>query len=147
MKSLPHVELVRSPQAHGVANDVVLHEVDDLPRQGEWLIYHFIDPEQRELVGSGGFKGLSDRRIVEIGYQVTPAYRGRGYAKAAVRRLVERAFRSRAVEAIEAESLATENASVRVLRASGFEHIGDAHTVDGSHSWRWRLERAAASAL
>ena len=49
-----------------------------------------------EVVGRAGFHAAPDADgMVEIGYAVDPAYRRRGYARAALEALMERASRTR----------------------------------------------------
>jgi ribosomal-protein-alanine N-acetyltransferase len=128
--SLPRISLIRSPDSLRKDRD-----------ESRWRMFQVVDPERREIVGSAGYKRLSGQRVIEIGFQVTPAHRRRGYATAAARELIARVFAEEDIDAIEAESLAAENASVRILRACGFTRAGEAHAADGAQLWRWRLER------
>ena len=55
--------------------------------------------DERLLVGFGGYKGLPRDGLVEIGYQIAPAWRGRGLATAMARGLVTHAWRTPRVTA------------------------------------------------
>src|SRR5262245_10744297 len=48
---------------------------------GEWGTYFFTHRAEQALVGSGGFAGGPNARgEIEIGYEIAPAYQGRGLA-------------------------------------------------------------------
>src|SRR5262245_60452030 len=82
--------------------------------------YFFINPAERALVGSGGFAGGPDARgEVEIGYEIAPAYQGRGLATEAAHAMIGHAFADQRVQAVIAHTLAEPNASTRVLRKAG----------------------------
>jgi ribosomal-protein-alanine N-acetyltransferase len=79
-----------------------------------------------ELVGTAGYKGPPNPTgIVEVGYSIIPPRRRRGFASAAVRLLIRRAFADPRVTALVGETLPSLAASQGVLRACGF-------TVEGS---------------
>ncbi len=87
----------------------------------EWGGFFFVDTERAALVGNGGFKGPPDNHgRVEIGYEIAPAYRRRGYATAATLQLVRRAFSDPRVLAVKAHTRVTAIDSAGVLRKCGF---------------------------
>src|SRR2546423_334815 len=56
-----------------------------------WGTFLFVLDDPRTLVGLGGYKGgPSNEGMVELGYAIAPAFRGRGLATAAVQRMVAR---------------------------------------------------------
>ncbi|HEV2787572.1 MAG TPA: GNAT family N-acetyltransferase [Solirubrobacteraceae bacterium] len=111
------------------------------PASARWGTRLFIsEDEPRTLVGWGGFKGPPQDGAVEIGYAVAPAWRGRGAASAAVRKMLGEAWADPSVQAVIAHTLAERNASVRVLERAGFERTGE-RVDDGTAVWAWRLER------
>ena len=58
-----------------------------------WWTYLFVNAKDRVLVGTGGYKGKADESgMVEIGYAIVPAYRGRGLATEAARGFIDHAF-------------------------------------------------------
>jgi RimJ/RimL family protein N-acetyltransferase len=89
------------------------------------------------LVGSGGYKGPPVRREVEIGYEIAPAYRRRGYATAATLAMTRHAFETGLVDTVVAQTVAEENASTKVLRSSGYEFVGEFEDPDDGLVWRW----------
>ena len=109
------------------------------PSEAAWWMYFFLDADSGELVGSGGFAGPPYEREVEIGYEIAPEFRRRGYATAATRALIEIARTSGAVTAVIAHTLTSDPTSAGVLRASGFavaDHVVD---PDDGDLTRWRF--------
>lgn len=109
----------------------------------DWPAYFFICPESRSLVGNGGFKGPpNEQGEVEIGYEVAPMFRNRGWATAAVSRLLVLAFARPEARAVVAHTLAETNPSNAVLRKAGMTfHSSVPHGTFGA-VWRWRILRA-----
>jgi ribosomal-protein-alanine N-acetyltransferase len=105
-----------------------------------WGSRLFVAGEPPELVGWGGFKGPPRGGVVEIGYEIAAARRGRGLATAAVRAMVAEAFADDEVEAVIAHTLPERNASNRVLEKAGFRFDGDA-LESGRGVWRYRRRR------
>ncbi|HXH22493.1 MAG TPA: GNAT family protein [Dehalococcoidia bacterium] len=100
------------------------------PRRGYQLA--IILKEQQRLIGNAGVR---IRRLVDfgspeasfeadIGYELDPAYWGRGYATEAARRLVEFAFRDLGVHRLWAYVLVENEPSWRVLERLGFRREG-----------------------
>ena len=108
---------------------------------GAWGSRLFVAGDPPELVGWGGFKGPPRGGVVEIGYEIAAARRGRGLATAAARAMVAEAFADERVGAVIAHTLPERNASNRVLEKAGFRFDGDA-LESGRGVWRYRLARA-----
>jgi len=110
---------------------------------GFWTCAFLLEePAERTLIGLGGYKGPPDgSACVEIGYNVAPAFRGRGLATQAAAELVRRAFADPRVASVCAHTLPERNASVRVLEKNGFRKAGEAVDDDVGRVWRWQLER------
>ncbi len=125
------------PEAFPFVLDVVTRD----PGQAPWWMRAFLLPEV--LVGSGGFKGPPASGVVEIGYEVAPEFRGRGFGRRAVALLLGEAFTDPSVGSVIAHTLAQENPSTAVLARHGFRRT--ASLTDESHSpmWQWRLQRPA----
>ena len=104
---------------------------------GEWGPWQIRERTSGLLIGGAGFKGAPDGDgIVEIGYGLAPAGRGRGLATEAVLALVAHAF-ARGVRAVRAEVETGHTASESVVRRAGFT-VGDS---DGVVRWWWRDPR------
>lgn len=119
-------ELLRRPELYG------------------WWTALFVQPAPRLVCGMGGFRGPPDADgMVEIGYSIAPALRGRGLATEAARELLRTAFADARVRWVRAHTLAQPNASTRVLEKLGFGKVGE--LLDPKEHpdpiWRWRLDR------
>jgi RimJ/RimL family protein N-acetyltransferase len=108
-----------------------LKVLEEASGDADWWMYFFVDEATGVLVGSGGFAGAPRDGVVEIGYEIAPGYRRRGYATAAATELVQRAVASGQVRRIVAQTLAQDPRSAGVLRATGFDESG--RTDDSEH--------------
>jgi len=122
------------------------------PDAAGWWTYLFIHVEDSALIGHGGFKGKANEAgMVEIGYAIVPAYRGRGLATEAAQGLTDYAFSHPHVKTVDAHTLAEPNASTRVLERLGMKRVGSVQDPDVGEVWHWSvtrnkyLERAGAS--
>src|SRR5919112_5704956 len=104
---------------------------DGEPRRSEgpptdWRDYFFVHPRGRSLVGNGGFTGdPDDSGVVEIGYEIAPEHRNRGFATEAARAMIGYAFAHEEVRAVVAHTLAETNASNAVLRKAGMSFVAE----------------------
>jgi ribosomal-protein-alanine N-acetyltransferase len=110
------------------------------PQEHEWWMHFFF--VNGLLVGSGGYVGPPRDHEVEIGYEIAPGFRGKGYGLGAAAALVEQAFRTRQVKAVIAHTVATEGASTRVLARLGFVNEAEVPDPQQGAIWRWRLTRS-----
>lgn len=109
------------------------------PQGHGWGCLFFIEPDVPALVGFGGFKGPpSSDGVVEIGYAIAPAFRGRGLATDAATQMVERALADVAVRAVDAHTLGHDNPSTRVLQKAGFRKIAEIEDPGDGPIWHWR---------
>ena len=94
------------------------------PADEPWVTGVIWDGER--AVGRAGFHGAPDAEgMVEVGYAVDPAYRRRGYARAALEALLDRAAREPAVRTVRA-SVSPDNVASRALLAQyGFVEVGE----------------------
>ena len=107
-----------------------------------WWTYLPIHLADHMLIGSCGYKGKpTEDGIVEIGYEVTPAYRNRGYATEMCGALLENAFSYLQVTQVIAHTLAEENASARVLAKCGFIQVRELTDPEDGLIWRWETGR------
>jgi [ribosomal protein S5]-alanine N-acetyltransferase len=90
------------------------------------------------VIGNCGFKGPPDGDgVVEIAYGIVPAYEGRGYATEAAAAQVAFASADPRVKIVRAHTLATNNASTRVLTKNGFTFVGEIVDPEDGPVWRW----------
>lgn len=127
------------------AVDFTLERLRITPGQDRaWSTQFFVDGATGRLLGSGGFAGPPSARTVEIGYEIAPEFRGRGFGTAAARALVERAVSSGEVDHVVAHTLPGPNPSTGVLVSLGFEHTGDQTDAEVGAVWEWRWTRPTA---
>lgn len=108
----------------------ILREDPDGACWGVWVI---IERASKTVVGDIGFKGSPDEHgRVEIGYSVLPPWRRQGYAFEAARALVRWALADPDVSGVQAECLAENYPSARVLEKIGMRCLG---CSDGMLKW------------
>ena len=108
----------------------------------DWHGYFFIHPQERALVGNGGFTGEpDDSGAVEIGYEIAPEHRNRGFATEAAQAMIDYAFAHEEVRAVMAHTLTEMNASNSVLRKVGMRFIAEADARAAGKIWRWQISR------
>jgi RimJ/RimL family protein N-acetyltransferase len=101
-----------------------LRELPSLAEAGRLLPLAAADAETGAVIGVGMLHHLdAERKILEIGYFVLPAARGRGVATRIARMLAEHAF-SLGVERVAAYVNVGNAASERVLERAGFTREG-----------------------
>lgn len=101
-------------------------QVDADPAAVAWVTGVVWDPEIRTAVGRAGFHGPpDDAGMVEIGYAIDPAYRRRGYARAALTFLLDRADREPDVTTVRASISPDNVGSHAVIAGFGFIPVGE----------------------
>lgn len=94
------------------------------------------------LVGVAGYKGGPDAAgVVEIGYGIIPEQRRRGFASEAVYALLARAFADPRVGTVIAHTLPGLDASIGVLRSTGFTFDGPGNDPHEPTAIRFVLPR------
>ena len=97
------------------------------------------------IVGGCGFKGSPDADgVVEISYGIDREHEGQGYATEAAEAMVAYAFSDDRVKTVRAHTLASTNASARVLTKSGFRGLGPVVDPEDGQVWRWERARLGA---
>jgi RimJ/RimL family protein N-acetyltransferase len=93
---------------------------------GAWITGAVVDRRSGAVVGAAGFHGPPDGAgMVEVGYQVVPELRRRGYARAVLETLLARAAREPAVRVVRA-SVRPDNApSLALISQYGFVRVGE----------------------
>ena len=109
---------------------------------GGWGTYLFLLHDRSSLVGSGGYKGRPKAGLVEIGYEVAPAFQNQGFATEAARAMIAHAFSFPEVEFVFAHTLSRENASTKVLEKAGMAFIETAPDPRAGIVWRWRIAKS-----
>jgi RimJ/RimL family protein N-acetyltransferase len=103
-----------------------LEQVIEDPASEEWIARAAVAEPEGVVVGHGGFHGPpDDEGVVEVAYSVAPEHRRRGYAKAMLRSLLERADADPRVTAVRA-SIRPDNLGSRATIAGfGFRKVGE----------------------
>ena len=101
---------------------VMFNDLMDAPSSLGWHAWVIADGATMMIMGDAGFKGPpNDEGVVEIGFSMLPLHRGNGFAKEAVRALMDHAFTTGRVRTIVAECEEDNVISRRTLLATGFE--------------------------
>lgn len=107
-----------------------------------WWTYLFVHKPDRTLIGLGGFKGpVNGEGMVEIGYEIAPAYRRRGLALEAARGMIKYSFAHPAINRVDAHTLPEKNASTGVLEKVGMKFIETVNDPQDGEVWRWSISR------
>ena len=112
----------------------MLHGCMDHPEQRAWFAIWIIETRDGVHIGDLSFKGLGPDGSAEIGYGISEAFRGRGFAAEAVDAAVSWALGQPDVTCVEAETAPDNRASQRVLEKCGFVPTG----VTGEEGPRFR---------
>jgi ribosomal-protein-alanine N-acetyltransferase len=118
--------------------------LDNMSRPGadpKWLMYLSVLKEENTLVGGGGFKGAPQNGVVEIGYEVAPAYRCKGFATEMAKALMQFAFQQPEITKVQAHTLAIENESGSVLKKCGMQKAEALYDPEDGNIWRWELAK------
>jgi RimJ/RimL family protein N-acetyltransferase len=101
-------------------------QVREDPAVAAWITAAVRDSRTGEVVGKAGFHGPPDADgMVEVGYAVVPELRRRGYARAALRTLLERAAREPTVRVVRASASPGNAPSLGLIRQHGFVQVGE----------------------
>ena len=100
-------------------------QVEESPASVAWVTGVIWDEERELAVGRAGYHGPPDAAgMVEIGYAVDPAHRRRGYARAALEVLLERATDEPQVRTVRVTISPDNMASHKLASEYGFIEVG-----------------------
>ncbi|MBL0329344.1 MAG: GNAT family N-acetyltransferase [Bacteroidetes bacterium] len=118
------------------------NKLSENKEEKNWWTYFPIHKQDNTLIGSGGYNGQPTADgIVEIGYEIAPAYRNRGLATEMTNGLIENALRDERVTSIIAHTLGQPSPSTKVLQKCGFEKVDELNDPDEGLIWKWELKR------
>ena len=101
-------------------------QVEQDAASAAWVTGVIWDEQQQVAVGRAGYHGPPDPSgMVEIGYAVDPAYRRRGYARAALEALLQRAAREPQVKTVRVTISPDNVASHQLASQYGFTEVGE----------------------
>ncbi|MDA3649589.1 GNAT family N-acetyltransferase [Saccharopolyspora indica] len=101
-------------------------QVEEDPGSAAWVTGVIWDVRRELATGRAGYHGPpDDSGMVEIGYAVDPAHRRRGYARAALEALLQRAAREPRVRTVRVTISPDNTASYRLAAQYGFAEVGE----------------------
>ena len=101
-------------------------QVVETPADQPWVTGVLVDQETGDPVGKAGFHAAPDENgMVEVGYAIDPAYRRRGYARAALDAMLGRARRELKVTTLRATVSPGNDASLGLIRQYAFVEVGE----------------------
>jgi len=101
-------------------------QVVEHPEDQPWVTGLLIDEDTGEVVGAGGFHAAPDENgMVEVGYGVDPAHRRRGYARAALTQMIDRARADESTHVFRVTVSPTNVASLGLVAQLPFLEVGD----------------------
>jgi ribosomal-protein-alanine N-acetyltransferase len=101
-------------------------QVADNPADLDWVTGVIWDEDREVVVGKAGFHGAPDADgMVEIGYAVDPAERRRGYARAALQAMLDRARAEPSVRTFRATVSPDNSASLALIAQLPFVEVGE----------------------
>jgi [ribosomal protein S5]-alanine N-acetyltransferase len=112
-------------------------------RWSGWWLYLFVHVGERALVGCGGFRAAPDAQgVVELGFEIAPAFRDRGFGSEAISGLIRYAFTRPEVAAVVALSLPKGDPRARAFEAAGMRPAGEVMDAVAGRVTQWRVEPA-----
>jgi RimJ/RimL family protein N-acetyltransferase len=100
-------------------------QVGEQPASAAWVTGVIWDVQRHLAVGRAGYHGPPDEAgMVEIGYAVDPAHRRRGYARAALEALLQRATEEPQVHTVRVTISPDNVASYQLVSQYGFIETG-----------------------
>ena len=95
---------------------------------GEWYQFAVADPSTDELLGDVALRvDADDASRAELGFTMSPAHQGKGYATEAVARVIAYAFERLGVETVFAVADARNDASIALLERIGMRRTTTEH--------------------
>jgi RimJ/RimL family protein N-acetyltransferase len=122
--SVPLTPYLAGPDCRGVWT-VRATQVVEEPGSAAWITGVVWDPDRRIAVGRAGYHGPPEDGVLEVGYSIDPQYRRQGYARAALRALVDRAGREPGVTTVRASVSPDNVASRDLVLSEGFVRVGE----------------------
>jgi RimJ/RimL family protein N-acetyltransferase len=103
-----------------------LEDVGEHPEWAPWLLRAIVDKQSARMLGYINFHmPPNDDGMVEVGYEIFPAHRRKGYAEEAVRALFSWALEQGGVKTFRASVGPTNEPSLKMIEKLGFTHVGE----------------------
>ncbi|KKB34410.1 spermidine N1-acetyltransferase [Bacillus thermotolerans] len=108
--------------------------LDNLSQENKAVRYSIIELESNKIIGSCGYNSLdSDHSKAEIGYDISKAFWGKGYATEAISSLMDYAFTSLKLNRVEAKVVPENIPSIKVLEKLNFTYEGTMRKCEKSN--------------
>ena len=117
------------------------------PADLDWVTGVVWDDDHLLAVGRAGFHAAPDvEGTAEVGYAIDPAYRRRGYARAALGSMIERAQADPSVVRVLASVSPDNVASLALIAQFGFVRIGEQWDDEDGLEWVFELRTSGRRA-
>jgi ribosomal-protein-alanine N-acetyltransferase len=101
-------------------------QVLEQPADQPWVTGAVVDQDTGEVVGAAGFHAAPDADgMVEVGYRIDPDFRRRGYARAVLLLMIERATAHPDVRTVRATVSPENAASLGLIAQLPFVEVGE----------------------
>ena len=98
---------------------------EPFPKTLLWGIYHEDEDKKPALIGVGGWTYINwHTKRAELSYYLAPAMVGKGHGKAALKLLIDKAFKELGLHSVYGEVHAFNKASLACMNSCGFTQIG-----------------------
>ncbi|HEU4567022.1 MAG TPA: GNAT family protein [Marmoricola sp.] len=125
LSPVPLSDYLAGPECRGVWR-MRSEQVEREPASAAWVTGVIWDEVQQVAVGRAGYHGPPDASgMVEIGYAVDLVFRRRGYARAALLALLQRAHDEPQVSTVRLSIRPDNDASLRLAAQHGFVQVGE----------------------
>jgi RimJ/RimL family protein N-acetyltransferase len=121
--------------------DGVRGEIEEMAKRapgapGGWTQLSVEDRESGQLVGDVGLSPAEEEPgVIKVGYTMSPAFQGQGYATEAVGALIAYAFDTLGVDVVRAYASSENLASIRVAEKVGMELVGRSERRHGGRTF------------
>lgn len=106
------------------------------PGEPGWVQYSVLEREGGRLVGDVGLAPAEgEPGVIRVGYTISPAFQGHGYATEAVGALVDLAFERLGAEVVRAHADADNTRSHRVAEKVGMRLVERFRRTDAGETW------------
>ncbi len=100
-------------------------QITDNPADAAWITRAVVDVDLEAAVGRAGFHGPADATgMIELGYEIDPAFRRKGYARASLEWLLAQATAEPAIRVVRATISPANLASRALVWQYGFVDVG-----------------------
>ena len=107
-----------------------------VPGDPGWVQFSVLERETGDLVGDVGLSPAEgEPGVVRVGYTISPAFQGAGYATEAVAALVEYAFERLGADVVRAHASGENTPSHRVAEKVGMRLVERFKRTDAGETW------------